>query len=29
MKKMIKWLKDNLDADLYEYYEVKKGEKIQ
>ena len=28
MKKMIKWLKDNLDRDLYEYYGVKKGERI-
>lgn len=27
MKKIIKWLKDNLDRDLYEYYGVKKGEK--
>ena len=22
MKKIIKWLKDNLDRDLYEYYGV-------
>lgn len=28
MKKIIKWLRDNLDRDLYEYYGVKKGEKI-
>ena len=28
MKKIIKWLKDNLDRDLYEYYGVKKGERI-
>jgi hypothetical protein len=28
MKKMIKWLKDNLDRDLYEYYGIKKGERI-
>lgn len=28
MKKMIKWLKFNLNADLYEYYGVKKGERI-
>jgi hypothetical protein len=28
MKKIIKWLRDNLDRDLYEYYEVKKGERI-
>ena len=27
MKKIIKWLKENLDIYLYEYYEVKKGEK--
>ena len=27
MEKIIKWLKDNLDIDLYEYYGVKKGEK--
>ena len=24
MKKLIKWLKENLDKDLYEYYEIKK-----
>ena len=23
MKKIIKWLKENIDRDLYEYYEVK------
>ena len=28
MKKIIKWLKDNLDRYLYEYYGVKKGERI-
>ena len=28
MKKIIKWLKENLDIYLYEYYEVKKGERI-
>ena len=28
MKKIIKWLRDNLDRDLYEYYGVKKGERI-
>ena len=27
MKKIIKWLKDNLDRDLYEYYGIKKGER--
>ena len=28
MKKIIKWLRDNLDRYLYEYYGVKKGERI-
>lgn len=28
LKKIIKWLKENIDADLYEYYGIKKGEKI-
>ena len=29
MKKLIKWLKENLDKDLYEYYEIKKNKKIK
>lgn len=28
MKKLIQWLKENLDKDLYEYYEIKKNKKI-
>ena len=28
MKKLIQWLKENLDRDLYEYYGVQKNEKI-
>lgn len=28
IKKIIKWLRDNLDIDLYEYYGVEKGERI-
>ena len=27
MKKLIQWLKENLDRDLYEYYGVQKNEK--
>lgn len=28
IKKIIKWLNENLDADLYNYYGIKKGEKL-
>lgn len=28
MQKIIKWLRDNLDIDLCEYYGIKKGERI-
>jgi len=28
IKKIKKWLQENLDANLYEYYGIKKGEKI-
>jgi hypothetical protein len=28
IKKAIKWIKENYDADVYEYYGVKKGKKI-
>ena len=28
MKKIIKWLRDNLDIYLYEYYGIKKVEKL-
>lgn len=25
LKNIKKWLQENIDADLYEYYEIKKG----
>jgi hypothetical protein len=28
LKNIKKWLQENIDADLYEYYGIKKGEKI-
>jgi hypothetical protein len=28
IKKVIKWIKENYDADVYEYYGVKKGKKL-
>lgn len=28
IKKIINWLKNNLDQDLYNYYDVKKNQKF-
>lgn len=28
IKKIIAWLKENVDANLYEYYAIKKGERL-
>ena len=28
IKKAIKWIKENYDVDVYEYYGVKKGKKL-
>lgn len=28
IKKIIKWIKENYNADYYEYYGIKRGQKI-
>lgn len=28
IKKAIKWIKENYDTDVYEYYDIKKGDRL-